>query len=169
MSDGLTTRLPLRRIPPSGVTIALEATAEERLALAEHLDLPEIGGLEGRFHILAPLGGVVHATLDLSATVTRVSVVSLEPFAVEIAESAKLRFVPAGLEDEDEALDPDAPDDIPYSGESLDLGAALAEQLALALDPYPRRPDETLPASLSSPERDGAFAALARLRDEREK
>ncbi len=41
----------------------------------------------------------------------------------------------------------------------IDLGEALAEQLALALDPYPRKPGAKLPSEASD---DGAnpFSAL---------
>ena len=39
---------------------------------------------------------------------------------------------------------------MPYGGDSIDLGAALAEQLALALDPYPRKPGAKLPAGSPS-------------------
>jgi hypothetical protein len=39
----------------------------------------------------------------------------------------------------------ESPDEIPYAGDSIDLGAVLAEQLALSLDPYPRKPGAALP------------------------
>jgi hypothetical protein len=55
-------------------------------------------------------------------------------------------------------------------GETLDLGEALAEQLALALDPYPRAPGASLAAAEDeedeSPAR-GPFAGLAPLRKRR--
>ncbi len=164
MSEGLSCRLKLRRIEPSGSTIDLRATPEECLSLAERLDLPAIAWLEGKFHLQPTPGGIVLATLDLIAEVTRISVVSLEPFPASLRESARLRFVPAEAEEDDDLLDPEAPDDIPYTGETLDLGAALAEQLALALDPYPRRLDETLSAPAAEPRSETAFAALTRLR-----
>jgi hypothetical protein len=42
----------------------------------------------------------------------------------------------------------EGPDEIFFGVEVIDLGAALAEQLALALDPYPRRPGAALPAEV---------------------
>jgi hypothetical protein len=59
-------------------------------------------------------------------------------------------------------------DEIPTGpGAVADLGEALAEQLALALDPYPRAPDAALP-----PEAEEApaspFARLAALRGGRQ-
>ena len=47
--------------------------------------------------------------------------------------------------------------------EQLDLGEAAAEQLALALDPYPRAPDAVLPDIPDEPEV-LPFATLASLR-----
>ena len=68
--------------------------------------------------------------------------------------------MPDGTEAEDD--DPEAPDDIPYGGGSIDLGEAAAEQLALALDPYPRRPGAVLAETTAAADR-SPFAALARL------
>ena len=63
----------------------------------------------------------------------------------------------AGEERDD---DPESIDEIPYEGSTIDLGEAAAEQLALALDPYPHKPGATLPDSDEAP-RNPAFAALA--------
>ena len=88
---------------------------------------------------------------------------SLDNFPQGVTERFQLRFVPAGQESDDE--DPDAPDEIPYAGNALDLGEAAAEQLALALDPYPHKPG-VAPVE-ADPEADmqpNPFAALTRLR-----
>ena len=72
-----------------------------------------------------------------------------------------VHFVPEGTESEDD--DPDLPDEIPYPAGAIDLGEAAIQQLALALDPYPRRPD--LPeAGEELPDTPHPFAALAALR-----
>ena len=60
-----------------------------------------------------------------------------------------MRFVPAARESED--IDPEAVDEIPYEGEKIDLGEATVQELALALDPYPRRADAELPAGAAEP------------------
>ena len=55
-----------------------------------------------------------------------------------------------------------------YDGASVDLGEAVAETLALALDPYPRAPDaeQALKAAgVKSEEEAGPFGALTALRD----
>jgi hypothetical protein len=69
-------------------------------------------------------------------------------------------LLPAGREPAD---GPDDPDEIESADGIADLGEAVAEQLALALDPYPRAPDAELPPEAND-EAAGAFAALAALR-----
>jgi uncharacterized metal-binding protein YceD (DUF177 family) len=130
-------------------------TADERAReiLAKRFGLPAIAALKGGFTLSHERGGVIAARLEMTATVTQVCVITLEPFQAEIADTVDLRFVPAshhaakeGEEEEDltpEALD--GPDEIPYDNDLLDLGEALAEQLALSLDPYPRAPGAVLP------------------------
>ena len=67
--------------------------------------------------------------------------------------------MPAGSERDDP--DPDLPDEIPYEAETIDLGEATAEQLGLALDPWPRIEGATVPEI--EDEDDGSpFAILAR-------
>lgn len=148
-----------------------EVAADEaaRAALAARFGLPGIARLEGRFVLRHERSGIIAATLALRAEVTQICVVSLEPFTTEIVEESALRFVPArdSAVDEDEEgedLTPETlegPDELPYVDDTIDLGAALAEQLALALPPYPRKPDAELPASARDAQAH-PFAALAR-------
>jgi uncharacterized metal-binding protein YceD (DUF177 family) len=157
----------------TGAPVARDVTADaaECARLAALFGLPAIGRLSGAFVLTLERGGVIAARLRLFARVTQVCVVSLEEFPAEIREESDLRFVPAAKvkEGAEVELDPetlDGPDEIFYGGEFLDLGAVLAEQLALALDPYPKKPGAVLAV-----EEDGAdeankhpFAALRKLR-----
>ena len=59
----------------------------------------------------------------------------------------------------------------PIADGRIDLGEAVVQQLAIALDPYPRAPGAELPAQYSAEEANGSrddavtpFAALGRLR-----
>ncbi len=168
MAEFLSHRLRVGNIGAGPVLRRIEASATERAALAKAFDLPEIAALSGDFRLwTAPEhGGQVEAELELHARVTRICVVSLDRFEMPVAETARLRFVPAASVRESAAVmecsdDGGDPDEIPYSGDSIDLGAALAEQLALALLPYPRKPGASLPAAAGdSPP--NPFAALAR-------
>jgi hypothetical protein len=147
----------------------VEAKETERAGLAKLFGLPGIASLTGAFVLAPEAGGVIGATVRLAARVTQVCVVSLEEFEAEVRETASLRFVPAGAvkEGAEIELDPESlegPDEIYYGGEVIDLGAVLAEQLALALDPYPRKPGAALPADVAGDEGGNAFSVLRRLR-----
>jgi uncharacterized metal-binding protein YceD (DUF177 family) len=121
--------------------VTVEATFAEREAVARRL-------------------GIVQADGALQARVTQTCVVSNEDFDTEIAEDFDIRFVPEGMESDD--IDLDAPDEIPYAGATIDLGEATTEQLALALDPFPKKPGAAVAAGAQEP-MPGPFAAVARL------
>lgn len=154
--------VPLDRVGARGMDVAVEANDEERAALARRLGIPAVLHLICRFRLRRAAPGIVDADGTLEACVVRTSVITLDDFAQDVAEAFELRFVPAGQEGGDE--DPDAPDEIPYAGTALDLGEAAAEQLALALDPYPREPGAALPDEGASDPAPTPFAALGRLR-----
>jgi Large ribosomal RNA subunit accumulation protein YceD len=135
--------VPLERIRAAGLTITVEADAAERAALAARLGVPELCALSCRFRLRPAKAGAVMAEGELRARVRQVSVVSLEEFEAELAEDFLLRFVPEGSETAE--LDPESVDEMPYAGAAVDLGEAAVEQLALALDPYPRQAGEELP------------------------
>lgn len=155
----------LHRVTPSGTGARVEATAEERAALAADLGLPAIHGLEGRYVVS---GSAERVTVKgrVTAAIEQICIVSLEPFAARVDEDVEVTFaapdaratLPAELELPTEH---DLPEEL--VGERIDLGAITAEFLALGLDPYPRRPGIAFEAPAeetgSSP-----FAALAALR-----
>lgn len=159
--------LAVAQIGASGRTVTVEADAAECAALARRMGIPAIHALSCRFRLVAGEAGAVQAEGELRARLLQDCVVSLEPFESELVEPFRLRFVPAAeaadAEEEDAPLDLEADDELPYHGGSIDLGEAVAEQLALALDPYPRKPGARLPDEAeAAPE--SPFAALARLR-----
>lgn len=146
--------------PPASVTVT--ATRAECAALAERLHIPAVKSLSCRFTLRAR-GTIVDAEGELDAHVVQSCVVSLEPVAQVVRERFALRFVPEGQEGDDG--DPDSPDEIPYAGTRIDLGDAAAEQLALALDPYPRHLDAVVDEAGAAPEEDvSSFGKLAALR-----
>ncbi len=150
---------PISRIG-AGARVELEATPAELVALAERMGIPAIFALTCRFDLQREVGGTVQASGSLRARLQQICVVTLEPFESELAEEFSVRFVPAGTESEE--IDPDADDEIGYEGDTLDLGEAASEQLALALEPFPRKPGAELPDEHAD-RRAGAFAALENL------
>ena len=140
--------------------IEVHATTAECAAIAARLLLPAVASVHCRWHCESLPGGVVAARGVLRASVTQTCVVSLDPFPAAIDEHFEVRFVPASeIGDEDESEDID---EIPYEGFEIDLGEATIEQLALSLDPYPRKPGATLPEEATD-ERAHPFAGIAAL------
>ena len=154
---------PLDRIGARGAEVEVTATEAELLAIAGRLAIPGVTALSCRYALVRRTDdpALVEATGDLLASVVQVCVVTLEPFETPLRERFRLRFVPAGRPLSD--ADPDSDDEITYSGVAIDLGEATVEQLALSLDPFPRRPDAVLP-DFGEDEPQGGFAALAALR-----
>jgi len=149
--------------------VDVEADAVERDAVATRMGVHAVNALTCRFMLHRGAGQVIQALGSLAARVVQVCVVTLEPFEARIDEQSALRFVPAQSLPESEGVELDAetlegPDEIPYTADMIDLGAALAEQLALALDPYPRKPGAALPAEVAGEGAGNAFSVLGRLR-----
>ena len=130
-------------LPRDGLIGTIEATPEERAALARLNGLPDIARLTARFRIAKWKRGV-RVEGEVSARVTQTCVATLEPFEVEVEEPVEARFLPRDAKKPapepvlDESADPDEPDEL-VDGR-IDLGALASEFLTLALDPYPRKP-----------------------------
>ena len=156
--------LVLGRVGPEGRREVLEADAAEREALARRFGIPSIGRFRAELLLRPEPDGAVRAEGRLEAEVVQSCVVTLEPVPQRVEERVALRFLPAGREPDE---GPEEVDEV-ETGEdgTADLGEALAEQLALALDPYPRAPGATLPEAATAGSAH-PFAALGRLRDRR--
>jgi len=143
--------------------IHVTATPAECGAVAAAFGLPGISALSGRFAITPEHGGRFRVRLDLDAAVTQTCVVTLEPVDQHVVERALLVLMPREAAAQTEE-DPDEPDIVPISGKRIDFGALLTEQLALALDPYPRKSDAELPQEAQE-HAANPFASLAALRN----
>lgn len=152
--------LALGRVGPEGRTEVLEATDSERAALARRFGIPAVQSLRATLRLEPEADGAVMVRGRLEAAVVQDCVVTLEPVPQRVAEDIAFRLLPPGREPSD---GPDEPDEIETEHGVAELGEAVAEQLALALDPYPRAPDAVLPPEATD-ESAGSFAALAALR-----
>ncbi len=149
--------VPVDRIGPGGIEQTVTATPAECAALAARLGVPSVLALAATFRLVRGEAGRIAATAALAGRLVRECVVSLEPFETGIAEDFAVAFVPeAAL---GEAIDLEGVDEIPYAGGAIDLGEAAAEQLALTLDPYPRKPGAALDAAVAG-EQESPFAVL---------
>jgi hypothetical protein len=154
------------RIGMTPMHVTVTATEAERAAITARLGIVAVLGLECRFALRRredrpddKARGMVVGEGVLRATVVQDCVVTLDPFEETLTENFRVHFVRAGTEIED--IDPESDDELPYEGESIDLGEAAVEQLALVLDPYPRKPGAELPQGLGAGPA-SPFAALAR-------
>lgn len=154
--------VPADRVGAAGLVVTVQASAAECAAIAARLLLPSVEDITCRWSLRTAPRGVVEAEGSLRARLHQACVVSLDAFSADIVEEFAVRFVPAGDENED-ADDPDEPDELPIEAGVLELGEATVEQLALALDPYPRKPGAVLPED-GAAATGNAFSALAKLR-----
>ncbi len=129
----------------------IEATAAERAALARRLALLALDRLTAVVRIRRAEGGTVIAVAGhFEAEVTQACVVSLAPLRRQVAEDFTSRYSLGPADRGDSGpVDFDAEADDPpetLGPDGLDLGEAVVQQLAVAIDPYPRDEAATLDA-----------------------
>lgn len=151
------------------VPLVLEPDEAARRRLAGRFAIPAIPAMRAEIALLRD-GERVTVTGRLTADVIQSCRVSAEDFPVSIDEPVHLRFVPpmaAVTPDEEIELTADDCDEIEYDGTAFDLGEALAQTLALALDPFAEGPNaDAFRAAhgLDDSAPTGPFAALAALK-----
>jgi uncharacterized metal-binding protein YceD (DUF177 family) len=151
-----------------GDRIDLTAAAAARDQIAERLGLPGLDRLEAHA-ALEREGEEIRAKGRLRASLQQACVITGDPIAARIDEPFELLFRPEPdvAPDEEIELGPDDCDVVFHDGAAIDLGAAIADTLALAIDPYPRSAgaDAALKeAGILSEAEAGPFAALAKLK-----
>ena len=133
----------LDRISESGIVREIAADEVERGALARRFGIVAIESLTADIALRRTREGDIGLAARISARVVQECVVTLEPVESEIDEEVTLRLRPV---DEDTLAQktvviPSDEDFEPFAGETLDIGEAVAVELALSLDPFPRSPD----------------------------
>lgn len=146
----------------------LEADAKERAALAKRFALVAVDALTADIALQAD-GKIVTADGRMNAEIVQSCAVSGEDLPVSISEPLHFRFVPEGEHrpDEEVELSEVDCDDIEFAGTSFDLGEAVAQSLALAIDPFAVGPDAEKArkeAGVFGEEASGPFAALSALK-----
>ncbi len=152
--------VPVDRLGEAEITEDIWAEPGERAALARRFGLLSLDRLSATLR-LESAGRLEHAGARnlvriagrLAAEVTQACVVTLEPVSARLEKDFTLLYdLDAGAAQgeaegarevmvEPEAEEPPEP----VGPHGIDLGEALAQQLAIALDPYPRAPGVALP------------------------
>jgi len=151
-------------------SVSVTADPGQRAALAARFGLLSLDRLSADAE-LSRDGDVVLAEGRIHAKVEQACVATGEPVPADIDEPFTLRFVPEAAEGTEEIeFGPEEFDTIDYDGGAIDLGEAVAETLALSLDPFPRAADADAvlkDAGVLSEDEvvTGPFAALKGLKD----
>jgi uncharacterized metal-binding protein YceD (DUF177 family) len=168
MSDRFAHQLRLDQVR-DGDRLDLVADEAERRGIAKRLGLVSLDRLEA--HVcLAKTDEIVRAQGRLVAALDQSCVITGDPVAAHVDEPFDLLFTPEPTKsapDEEIELGESDCDVVFYDGASIDLGGAIADTLALSLDPYPRSAGAEAAlkeAGVMTEEQASPFAVLAKLR-----
>lgn len=170
----------LDKMGNQGAALEIVASDNERAALAKRFGFLDLPAFSARVTIDRRPGGQVIVEGRLRGRLVQACVLSLEPVPQDLDDAFRLVFKEDAVDERDpesgEAVvsaQADAPE--PLTGNMLDVGEIVAEQLSLTAEPYPRRPgvklEDVMPKLRNSgrrsvPEqRRHPFAGLAALRD----
>jgi uncharacterized metal-binding protein YceD (DUF177 family) len=162
-------RVPLDQVR-DGDRIDLCADDQERDAVIERLGLLSLERLEAHA-ALSRDGQKIRATGRLKAALEQSCVATGDAVPGHIDEPFDLLFLPepkAGGAGEEIELGEQDLDTVFHDGSAIDLGSAVIDTLALALDPYPRSAgaDAALKeAGVLTEDEASPFAALAALKE----
>jgi len=169
--------LALDRVSATQHREEIAPTAKELAALAQRFGLVSLDRLSASFALKRVRKDLVRAKGRVTAELVQACVVTLDPIPARIDEKFEVDFLEgvqppvADLELDAEAAD--APEPAPSGW--IDLGELAAEQLGLAIDPYPRKPGAAIPdewrggpaAEPAAVERPNPFAALEKLKGDK--
>lgn len=169
-------KFDLARLADAGREIALAPSAEQRAELARWAGVTSFDSLTAKVRLKKLGGGYFGYEAEFTADMVQACVVTLEPVRARIAGEVRRSFhvaegerhapakkreiiVPstAVMESEDE------PEEL--SASNLDIAAPVLEELALAIDPYPRKPGAVFePPADAQARAENPFAVLKRLK-----
>ncbi len=162
------------KLGAGGAHHRIAPTDAERAALAKRFGFVSLDHLEALIHITRAGAGVrVVGTID--ARLAQHCVVSLLPVPETVSASFASRFLPGIDEDEADRLALEEPSEEiiePLMGDFVDIGELVAQELSVAVEPYPRAPDVTIAPHLVADDdaddgderRPNPFDALAALK-----
>jgi uncharacterized metal-binding protein YceD (DUF177 family) len=148
----------------------IEADRAERERLARRFDLLALDRLEATLELSRHKDDLIQVKGRLVADAVQSCVITLAPVPAHVEADFETSFSPSAVESLELDFDPlgeDLPE--PITDGEIDLGEAVAQQLAIALDPYPKAPGASLEApgmvrGAGSAAPRSPFAGLARLK-----
>jgi uncharacterized metal-binding protein YceD (DUF177 family) len=152
--------VPLARLGSQPFCQQIEAAADERERLARRFDLVALDRLTATVSLRRQAGETVLLEAAFEAGFDQACVVCLGPVAGSVSQVFSLLYGPI---DDDLAEIELGGDEIvlePLTGDAIDIGEAVAQELSLALPEFPRHPDAAIEGLAEKPD-ESAFAALA--------
>jgi len=119
----------------------LTANEAERAALAKRFDLISLDRFEATVTLKREPGDAVRFDGVIDADVVQACIVTTDPVPSHVTDSFTLIYRPDVDEETADQMALDNPEDEiiePLMGDSIDIGEAVAQQLSVAMDPYPR-------------------------------
>jgi len=150
-------------IRPRGSEVVVRAEAEQLPAIAAQLGLVSVEALEARY-TLSRNGERVKLDGRIAARLHQAVPVQLDFAPEEEVAAFARRNERDDAEIDIEVLLNEADPPEPIVDGAIDLGGITLEFLALALDPYPRKPGASFESSAGDTGTESPFAALAKLK-----
>jgi len=159
----------LADLSAAGDEVAIAASGDDLLRLAQWAGVEAVARFEARIALSKLSQTRFSYEAELSADIVQSCVVTLEPVRSHIARSLSrtLHLTTGRAAHREETIvlapgDDDTPEDI--ESPRYDLATPLLEELALAIDPYPRAPGVAFEAPAAEPPADESpFAILKKL------
>ena len=156
--------------------ISREFTADEAelSALQKRYAVEALRLVSANLTVAPEAEGTVKVTGQVRADLSQICSVSLEPVDETIDEAVSVTYLPPGVEEPEmtaESLLESQEDYEPFDGISFDLGELVAQEIAAAIDPYPRKSgvifgNQGQLGDNEPEERDNPFAVLEKLKGE---
>lgn len=156
-------------------TFRFKPSDEERAAIAARLDLLSLTRFEGEGRVRPwRKAGLVFEGRFI-ADLTQACVVTLEPVADHLELDFVVHYLPQDMidewekkqiEDGDIIIDSENDEPVdPIVNGMIDVGESAVQQLALSINPYPRKPDASFePPASAAAAKENPFAVLEKLK-----
>jgi uncharacterized metal-binding protein YceD (DUF177 family) len=161
--------LVVDKISAGGVEEHIVARPSEREALAARFGLLDLPRLEAHLSALHAEGKMIAVKGTLVADVVQACVVTLEPLEAHISDTIDILFAPAAMLNvganppHADEVENEAPE--PIVNGVIDLGELVAQHLAVALDPYPRKAGASLDGAKAQTSGGASVSPFAKLKD----